>query len=199
MEESVSAMTGGGAQTRTSLAVLAAVVVTFLVGCDGNGTSSVATAPVESTSLSSSTSLPSRAAPTSSEGVPPLATTTIPAALPPILEALDRRCGPLPSLSYRLGGSDGNLAGNSTPAQISVSVGTRFVLWAQFAQRHLGDFARIPATIREECNVNLAGPSGGPAAVFVAPSSSTWRITTNTNDCGPCANLTFEADVTGRG
>jgi hypothetical protein len=124
--------------------------------------------------------------------------TTVPSSLPSALEALTRRCGTLPGLTYRLGGTGNTLVGNSTPLPINIAVGTRFVVWAQFAQRHLADFSRDPDTLSEICNVNLPGPGGGPAAIFVAPSPGTWRIATTTNDCPECAALPFTSDVTGR-
>lgn len=115
----------------------------------------------------------------------------------PPLEALRSRCGMLPQLVYRLGadGSGGNLPGNAFPVRVQAADGTRFVIWARFAQRHLASFALTGDAIRRVCEVTTSGVRGGPAAVFTAVHRGTATVRTRTDDCGPCAALGFAAEV----
>lgn len=90
------------------------------------------------------------------------------------------------------------MVGNGTPLQVSATAGHPFVVSARFAARHLSPFAEGGAAVRVVCQVESKGPGGGPAAVVEMRSAGRGWLETATDDCGPCANLGFVADITAR-
>jgi hypothetical protein len=109
------------------------------------------------------------------------------------LVQLEMQCDRSSSVTYVLGTQ--SLIGNPRPLAIKARVGSRFIVWARFAQRHLGPFALRGSSIKQLCSVMEAGPAGGPASVLEAVRSGHSTISTGTDDCGPCAEQGFRASV----
>jgi hypothetical protein len=117
-------------------------------------------------------------------------TQTVPVQAKPPLQALAARCGALPNAQYRLGsdGISGNEPGNAYPLRVEVPLGSAFVVWARYAQRHLAPFRVTGTVIRLTCGVTTAGQRGGPAAVFRAVQVGQASVHTAADDCARCDN-----------
>lgn len=96
----------------------------------------------------------------------------------------------------RLGGSVGTLRGNPDPVRVSLRTDERLTVRAQFAERHLSVPTATGAVLREVCRTEPPTSGGGTWTVVleaVRPGSADVR--TATDDCGPCAGLSFLAHV----
>jgi hypothetical protein len=98
---------------------------------------------------------------------------------------------------YRLGGADlgPTLLGNPDPVRIDLRPGDRFTVVAQFAERHLGRLTAGPPGLRIACAIDPSRAGSGPAAVIEALHPGRFPVTTSTDDCLPCADLEFTAEV----
>jgi hypothetical protein len=120
--------------------------------------------------------------------------------------ALSRQCGRVPSRMFALGSESpealsnsgpGPMAGNPKAATLTMELGTELVLWAHLGTEHLGAFATFTgSSVHIQCQINVVGQGGGPAAVIATSGPGTTLVTTETNSCGQCAILPFDAKIT---